>query len=24
VMSTADWAPQENVDGVHLTPAAAE
>jgi eukaryotic-like serine/threonine-protein kinase len=24
VMSTADWAPQENVDGVHLTPAAVE
>jgi eukaryotic-like serine/threonine-protein kinase len=24
VMSTADWAPHENVEGVHLTAAAAE
>jgi serine/threonine-protein kinase len=24
VMSTADWAPQDDVDGVHLTPAASE
>jgi tRNA A-37 threonylcarbamoyl transferase component Bud32 len=23
VLSTADWAPQENVDGIHLTPSAA-